>query len=197
MPNQPFYPNREGDQLVWFTNLQTKIATYYTQLDVTTARQPKIQLATSTASAAPPTPPTLTPPAGTPFFGMLTFLFNEIALWKRASGYTPPIGQDLAIVGAAPVAHTDPPALTGATMGNNNVQLAFTLYEHDGVSIQSTVQGESGFSNLATDTSSPYNDTRPVKVAGQAEWRDYRACWLDNDVPNLDYGPVIRVLVQG
>ncbi len=87
--------------------------------------------------------------------------------------------------------------LTGDTMGNNNVQLAFALYEHDGVSIQSQVQCESGFSNLATDSSSPYNDTRPVKVAGQAEWRDYRACWYDNDTASLDYGPVIRVLVQG
>ena len=44
---------------------------------------------------------------------------------------------------------------------------------------------------LATDSSSPYNDTRPV------EWHDYLACWYDNDTASLAYGPVVRVLVQG
>ena len=35
MANQPYYPTREGDQLTWFTNLQSKIGTYYTPLDTT------------------------------------------------------------------------------------------------------------------------------------------------------------------
>jgi len=28
MPNQPIFPKREGDQLFFFTNIQTKIAGY-------------------------------------------------------------------------------------------------------------------------------------------------------------------------
>jgi hypothetical protein len=33
MANQPFYSTREGDQLTWFTNLQSRIGTYCTLLD--------------------------------------------------------------------------------------------------------------------------------------------------------------------
>jgi hypothetical protein len=40
-------------------------------------------------------------------------------------------------------------------------------------------------------------DNRPVKTAGQAEWRDYRACWWDADEATLAFGPVLRVLVNG
>ena len=44
MANQAFYPNREGDQLQFFANLQSKIATYYTPLDISAARQTKLDL---------------------------------------------------------------------------------------------------------------------------------------------------------
>ena len=44
MANQPYFPNREGDQLTFLTNLQSKIAAYYTTLDISAARQAKLQL---------------------------------------------------------------------------------------------------------------------------------------------------------
>ena len=142
-------------------------------------------------------PAALTPPAGTPFFGMLTWLFEEIARWKKAEGYTDTIGQDLGIVGAAAVAHTDPPVLSQGAVAQNSAELDFTLYEHTGVWIQSQVQGEPGFTFLSADTGSPYIDNRPVKTPGQAEWRDYRACWWDADTASMAFGPVLRVLVNG
>jgi hypothetical protein len=231
MPNQPYYPPREGDQLLFFTNIQSKVANYFTALDISTARQAKIQLvlawliwawqaymparrqdapaatawrnqlATGTSDATtntnPPAPAALTPPAGTPFFGMLTWLFEEIARWKNAEGFTDTIGQDLGIVGAGAIAHTDPPILSAGAVAQNSVELDFTLYEHDGVHIESQVQGDAGFSFLTNDTASPYIDNRPVKTHGQAEWRDYRACWWDNDTASMAFGPVLRVLVNG
>jgi hypothetical protein len=231
MANQPYYPTREGDQALWFANLQAKIPSYYTALEITTARQTKLtlalnwliwtwqiylparradapaatawrqQLATGTSDAStvttPPTPAALTPPAGTPFFGMLTWLFSEIARWKSAEGYTDNIGSNLGIIGAAAVAHNDPPQLTQGDVAQNSVELTFNVYEHDGVWIESQRQGETGFSFLSTDTGSPYVDNRPVKTAGQAEWRDYRACWWDGDHATLAFGPVLRVLVNG
>ena len=231
MANQPYYPTREGDQNLWFANIQSKVPSYYTQLDISTARQAKLtlalnwliwtwhvylparradapaatawrlQLATGTSDAStdttPPTPAALTPPAGTPFFGMLTWLFEEIARWKKAEGYTNNIGTDLGIVGAAAVEHTDPPVLTPGDVAQNSVELDFNLYEHDGVWIESQRQGESAFTFLSTDTGSPYVDNRPVKTAGQAEWRDYRACWWDADEATMEFGPVLRVLVNG
>ena len=231
MPNQPYYPTREGDQLAFFTNIQSKIANYYTALDISDARKAKLtltlnwliwtwqtflpsrrqdapaatawrnQLATGTndaaVNAAPPTPALLTPPAGTPYFGMLTWLFEEIVRWKAAEGYTDTIGQALGIIGSTATAHTDPPTLTTGDVAQNSVELLFNLYEHDGIRIDSHVQGDAGFTFLANDTASPYIDTRPVKTPGQAEWRDYRACWWDKDVATMAFGPVLRVLVQG
>jgi hypothetical protein len=231
MPNQPYYPNREGDQALWFTNIKSKVPAYYTALDISPARQAKLtltldwliwgwqvylparrqdapaatawrnNLATGTSDAttdtAPPLPAVLTPPTSTPYFGMLTWLFAEIARWKSAEGYTDTIGQNLGIIGAGAVTHADPPTLTAGPVAQNSVELDFNLYEHDGIWLESQRQGESAFSFLATDTGSPYVDNRPVKTAGQAEWRDYRACWWDADKATLAFGPVLRVLVNG
>ena len=231
MANQPYYPTREGDQIKWFANIQSKIANYFTTLDINAARQAKIQLAltwlvwtwqtylparrndapaatawrnnldTGTSDAStntnPPAPPALAPPAGTPFFGMLTWLFEEIGRWKSAEGYTDTIGQDLDIVGAAASAHTDPPSLSQGAVAQNSAELDFNLYEHTGLWIESQRQGETAFTFLATDTASPYIDNRPVKTPGQAEWRDYRACWWDSDTASMAFGPVLRVLVNG
>ena len=205
MPNQPYYPNREGDQSLWFTNIQSKIANYYNDLEITPARQTKLtlvlnwliwtwhiylparradapaatawrqQLATGTSDAstntAPPTPAALTPPTGTPFFGMLSWLFAEIARWKKAEGYTDNIGSDLGIVGAAATVHADPPVLTAGDVAQNSVELDATFYEHDGVYIESRVQGEAGFSFLAMETEQsvcgqpPGENRRPGRMA--------------------------------
>jgi len=231
MPNQPYYPTREGDQSLWFTNIQSKIPSYYVALEISDARKARLtltlnwliwtwqtylpsrradapaatswrqQLATGTSDAttntAPPVPVALTPPAGTPFFGMLSWLFSEIARWKNAEGYTDTIGADLGIVGAAAPVHTDPPILYAGPVAQNSVELDFNLYEHDGIWIESQRQGETGFTFLSTDTGSPYVDNRPVKTTGQAEWRDYRACWWDGDEASHAFGPVLRVLVNG
>jgi len=231
MANQPFLPGREGDQSLFYTNIQTKIGGYYTDLEIPTTRQAKLtlvlnwliwawhiylparradpiaathwrqQLAYGTSDAttntAPPTPAALTPPTGTPFYGMLTWLLEEIGRWKKAEGYTDAIGADLGIIGAAAIVHSAPPPLYPGDVAQNNVELTFNLYEHDGVWIESQRQGEAGFTFLVTETGSPYVDNRPVKVPGQAEWRDYRACWWDADEATLAFGPVLRVLVSG
>jgi hypothetical protein len=231
MANQPFYPTREGDQGLLFSNIQTKIPKYYTDLDISTTRQAKLtlvlawliwawqiylpsrrtdpttatkwrqQLANGTSDAttntAPPAPAVLTPPTGTPFFGMLSWLFEEIGRWKKAEGYTDAIGADLGVVGAAAVAHTDPPQLWVGNVAQNSVELCTNFFEHDGVYNESQRQGEAGFSFLAIETNSPYVDNRPVKTPGQAEWRDYRSCWWDNNTASCAFGPVLRVLVNG
>ena len=155
MANQPFYPTREGDQGLWFTNIQSKIGSYYAALDISAARQAKLavvlpwliwtwqtylparradapaatswrqQLANGSSDATtntlPPVPVALTPPAGTPFFGMLAWLFGEIARWKNAEGYTDTIGADLGIVGSVGAAHPAPPALFAGPVAQNSV----------------------------------------------------------------------------
>ena len=44
MANQPYYPKREGDQSLWFTNIQSKIGNYYAALEISPARQAKLTL---------------------------------------------------------------------------------------------------------------------------------------------------------
>ena len=56
---------------------------------------------------------------------------------------------------------------------------------------------EFGFSALGSSTGSHFVDTRPVKVPGQPEWRDYRICWWDHSTPSMVFGPVLRVIVNG
>ena len=85
----------------------------------------------------------------------------------------------------------------GASERRRGAEPDFTLYEHTGVWIECQRQGESAFAALATDTASPYVDNRPLKTPGQPEWRDYRACWWDNDTPTMSFGPVLRVIVGG
>ena len=142
----------------------------------------------------PYTPPTLKTAAtavrSAPFFGMLTWLFAEIARWKKAEGYTDTIGADLGIVGSGAGRPTDPPT-SRRSRGAKQRGTDFNLYEHDGIWIESQRQGETAFSFLATDTGSPYVDNRPVKTAGQAEWRDYHACWWDADQATFAFGPVL------
>ena len=149
------------------------------------------------ASAAPPVPATLTPPTSPPYFGMLTWLFEEVARWKTAEGYTDTIGLDLGVIGAEATPHTAPPALTEDATALNRVDLGFVLHEHDGVWIQCLRAGDAGYTDVGSDTAAPWVDTRPVKVAGTPEWRDYRACWWDNATPTMNFGPVLRVIVNG
>ena len=229
MPNLPYFPKREGDQTLWFTNLKERVADHYTALEISLARQTKIQLVLAwliwtwqtfmpgrradgpaatnwrnqliygennpAVSAAPPAPFNPTPPAGTPFFGMLNWLFDEIGRWKKAEGYVDTIGLELGIIGSSQQGHNNPPELNLGTLAQNLVELLFYLWEHDGVWIESQRQGEAVFSFLATSIGSPFVDSRPLKVAGQPEWREYRACWWDQGTATLVFGPVLRVVV--
>ena len=180
-------PTRRNDSYAataWRQNLTNGISNASTQTD-------------------PPVPAALTPPSqanppvGPAYYGMLTWLFSEIARWKKAEGYTDAMGADLGIVGSASTAHTDPPTLWQGAVAQNSVEVCTNIYEHAGVWLESQRQGEAGFSFLATETTSPYVDNRPVKTPSQAEWRDYRACWWDNNAASYAFGPVLRVLVNG
>jgi hypothetical protein len=86
--------------------------------DALAATKWRDQLAYGTSDAStnttPPQPMPISPTIGVAFFGMLTWLFEEIGRWKKAEGYTDTIGADLGLVGHAAIVHADPPALTAA-----------------------------------------------------------------------------------
>ena len=178
---------RRNDALAataWRQNLANGTSTTLTQTD------PPVPVALI--------PPSQTvPPVGPAYYGMLTWLLEEIGRWKNAEGYTDAMGADLGIVGVAGIAHIDPPTLWQGKIAQNSVEICTNFYEHTGTYNESMRQGDAGFSFLAVVTTSPYVDARPVKTPGQAEWRDYRSCWWDNNTASYAFGPVLRVLVNG
>ena len=64
--------------------------------------------------------------------------------------------------------------LTGANRGNGERNLCSLL-------LNSERDGDVDFIFLARDTQTPYLDTRPLKVPGKPEIREYKAMFVLND----------------
>ena len=235
MAHQTYYPTREGDQLTWFTNLQSHITSFYTPLDISPARQTKLQLslswliwtwqtflpsrrqdapaatawrnqlATGTSDAAtpvaPPVPAALTPPAGTPYFGMLSWLFEEIGRWKSAEGYNDTIGQSLAIIGSTqngPDFNTIQPIIT-ATASGGTVKIGWTWQGFspflDLLELLVDRSDGKGYVPLAFDTTPGYEDTAPYP-ATPTKWT-YKAIYRVDDHQVGQWSAEVSVIVGG
>ena len=153
------------------------------------------QMRKGIGTIALPSAPFWSPPVGaaTPAAGLLTALFDMIARWKTAPGYSESIGDDLGILGTTSEAPTAAPVLT-LDVGPDGVTLRFIKKGHMGISLESQRQGVPGWTFLAIDTDSPYLDNRPPLVPGQAEWREYRARYWDG-TPVGDWSAVVRANV--
>ncbi len=233
MPNTFYYPTREGDQLTWFTNLQTKIPAYTAALEIGTGRQIKLsltlnwliwtwgtflpsrrqdapaavawrnQLATGTSDAAtsvaPPAPGPVGTVAGVPYFGMLTWLFEEISRWKAAEGFNDNIGQSLAIVGghqAAPDYSTISPLITAVASGGG-VKIAWG-WQGFGAFLDlceiCVDRGDgSGFRMLTFDSTPGYEDTTPYPAI-PIKWT-YKAIYRVKDHQVGQWSPEVFVIV--
>ena len=71
----------------------------------------------------------------------------------------------------------------------------FFKHGYPGISTQSRRQGEEAWVSLGVCVRRPFRDTRPVKVPGQAEWREYRARFWNNEHTG-DWSSVVRVTVN-
>ena len=78
----------------------------------------------------------------------------------------------------------------------SEVLIRFKKNRHQGVWIEGQAGAETDWTYLAIDTGSPYNDARPLKVAGQPEKRRYRLCLWDGD-PTRVWSPVFEVTFGG
>lgn len=229
MAKAEYFPDTEGQQLLFFTNLDAKVPGYQTQLGITAPQLAAFQndianliawwqfllpaarsygksvtesrdlLATGTGTnvVVPPPVPGFVPPNLPVLPGALTRLFESIADWKRAPGYTTAIGDDLKIIGPEAPVHADPPELKLRAQGSGWVELNFTKWEHQGIWIESRRQGAETWAFLGIDTARPYKDERPNLPAQPSEWREYRACWWDASTPSMAFGPALRVNVGG
>ena len=117
--------------------------------------------------------------------GALKRIFAFIANLKTRSFFTPAVGEDLGIIGAATTVDPNAVPKVSAEARSGEVVVHFSKDGRMGVWVEGQVAAETAWSFLAIDTTDPYNDTRPLKVAGQPEVRRYRVCYWDGDPTNV------------
>lgn len=184
------------DRMVWLLDTLQGAASGFSQ--AVTAHVRLVFNGPGTAPVAPPAftlPATPAPPANV-VPGAQKRLFLFIKNLKTRTAYTPPTGQDLGIIGDEVT--EDPNAFPDAkaTARSGEVVVNFPKDGHLGVWVESQVGNETEWTHIAIDTSDPYNDTRPLKVAGQPEKRRYRLCFWDGE-PTRVWSPVIEVVFGG
>lgn len=116
---------------------------------------------------------------------------------KADANFTAAIGDDLGIVGTGTVPGIDSPELKGKALTGYQTHIDWSRAGHDAVKIQSQRAGETTWTDLAVDTSSPYIDTRAPLVAGMPEERRYRAAYLDDDLITTGWSDTLVVTAQG
>ena len=130
--------------------------------------------------------------------GTLTRIFALIAKMKLSAGYTEAIGTDLGVVGSEdnPATHPFPKVNVEVIQGPSGkiVRSKFVKYGHEGVYMEGR-RGSGGWEFLAIDTLTPYDDDRPLLVAGTPEVREYRFRFWDKGTPNGEWTPVEAVTV--
>ena len=233
MASSPYYPTREGDQLTWFLNLNVKIDSFITPLELNPARVAQIHntlgwliwtwgtllpsrrldapaalawrnlLATGISQAGtvvnPPQPAWLISPPSIPYFGMLTWLFEEIGRWKSSVGYNDTIGQSLGIIGpvlSPPDFTTVQPALTATASGGSvKVTWGWQGYSAFLDLCELVVDRNDGqnFKLLAYDSTPNYEDNQPYPVA-PTKWT-YKAIYRVGDHQVGQWSAVAEVLV--
>jgi hypothetical protein len=142
-----------------------------------------------TAPVYPATPPLFTPTAG--MFLQLVRMAERI---RNSAGYTQAIGEDLGIVppggGGGPLPD---PVIELIALPNSEVRVNWVKGRADSIIIESQRAGETTWTLLGTDSSSPYLDSRAPLVAGQPEVRRYRVRYVVNDEPVGNYSAVASV----
>lgn len=173
------------------------IPVWRTYAESATAFRRTVATGTGPGPLVPPALPNFTGPAGEPAAvdpGALTRLLASIGRWKTAPGYTADIGQDLQIIGPEMPAGPTAPEVKGKVVGGLP-QLTFVKAGHKGVYIESRRDSEPVFAFLTIDTEKPYVDTRPLAVAGQPEWREYRMKFWEGapGMPEGEWSEIIRL----
>lgn len=150
-----------------------------------------------------PTAPTLPVGADPVRPGALQRTFDLVAIIKRKPGYTETIGLDLGIIG--PEAPPPPPAGEGPTPRITVTAIAGDTFQyvrckfikdgHQNVAFQCR-RGNGDWEDIVVSNKSPFIDNRPLLVSTQAEIREFRARFVDNNLPSSDWCAVVKVTVS-
>lgn len=201
-----FIPAKDASLVNWLNNYKTKIATHGPTLGLTaaqiTARQNRctavinaIQLVEveknewQSAAEAKETTKTTEIGAG---------LRPEIAADKTLAAMTPAIEADLGIVGTPDTfdPSTFKTQLTAEVVAGA-VRIKFIKSKTDGVNVYARLKGQTAWTFLARDTSSPYIDNRPLATPGVAEVREYMAFGVIDDAQIGQQSDIVSVTFGG
>lgn len=134
--------------------------------------------------------------------GALDRTFRLVKLIKTRPGYTEAIGLDMGIVGSElpppPPGDVPPPRITVTVIAGDTHQkgrLKFIKDGHEYVAFESR-RGGGAWEPIGMTNKSPFIDDRPLLVPGQAEVREYRARFFDNNQPNGEWCAVQKVTIS-
>ena len=127
-------------------------------------------------------------------FGFALLLANGI---KNHPDYSESDGEDMGLEGPElpPDDGGSAPVLKLVKSAPGDVVIGWTKGRHQGAKFQSRIAGTAAWVDLDVDLSPPYNDARPLAVAGVPEVREYRACYVDDETPSNVWSDVLVVTV--
>ena len=200
-----FIPTKDASLINWSNNYKTKIATHGVTLGFTagqiTAQQNRctnvinaIQLVEVKKSDFQSSVEAKETSKTNEIGGLRT----EIAAMKTNAAMTSAIAADLGIVGTPDTfdPSTFKTQLT-AELVAGAVRIKFIKSKADGVNIYARLKGQTTWTFLARDTSSPYVDTRPLAVTGTPEVREYMAYGVIDDVQIGQQSDIVSVTFGG
>ncbi|MFM2326562.1 MAG: hypothetical protein RIR31_764 [Bacteroidota bacterium] len=184
-----YIPTKEGDKMPWNTNLDAKIAAQGAILGLSAADIADIKATAIGINAAINTSNTAQTAAraaktnkDTIMEGGEKKLRGYIRSIKTNSKYTEAIGKDLQIIGEDPTFDpaTYKPTIKTTVMPGR-VVVSFVKEKLDGVNIYTRLKGQTTWQKLSFDSHSPYEDNRPLAIAGVPEHKEYMAIGVMQD----------------
>ena len=189
MPKKDFIPGKEGDQINWSKNFDTKIDEHATTLSLAPALVTEIHAniaslvsAVDNAYLAKQTLKNLEKAKQATKKTVFDYLRVEINRIKNLATYTEAIGSDLGVIGSDVILdpHSYKPEIR-VEVKPGHIELHFRKAGVDAVNVYSRKKGESDWNFLARDTHSPYNDSKPLTSPGTPEVREYMAIGVVGD----------------
>jgi hypothetical protein len=111
---------------------------------------------------------------------------------KASPSYTPEIGEQFGIIGAATGGPTTP-GLVATALTQSQVRLAVSKGGYDVVAIDSR-RGGGDWEQIGVSMTAEYIDARPPLVAGQPELREYRAQGMEQNARVGALSPVVSAV---
>lgn len=202
---EDFFPQHEGNLILWLTNFDTKIDGYATELGLDSADLADIHnqikdliKAINNTIAGKQTWKNLEALKRGTKIAVLIFLRLKISRIKTESGYTESIGRDLGIIGSSDlIDYNEYKSSLKATVFPKYINLEFVKKGIDAVNIYVRLKGETVWRFLARDTRSPYHDIEDLKTAGVPEVREYMCIGVVGDEEIGQESDVVSVVFDG